>query len=371
MAKTPYQLRDIGGTASKNAIINGALRFWQRGTTLALDGSTTYLADRFGAFGNMTGFVGTQSRETDVPTIIQAGYPFSFSHKMLATTGATAQTGGNEASIVLQRIEGYQYAHLHGGKDICLQFWVKAAKAGTMGIHFSNSANDRKYVTSVTINAANTWEIKRVNLKSDTTGTWLFTNGVGFNVGFMLDAAGNRLTSTLNQWFVPPVTAFMAPTNQTHFLSTNGDYVLLTGVQLVEGNFNDNITWPSITAQDELTLCQRYYEKSYDVDVPVPTNTAVGHTRMVVIADSTSTSFSCSVPFKTPKRAAVAAVTIYRETDSVVGGALSSSPVDPTVTAAASNLSENGFDVNITGGVTLAVDDPVVLAFQWAASIEL
>jgi hypothetical protein len=353
--------------ADKNFLHNGALRFWQRGTSLALTGGVTFLADRFGSFANMTGVVGTQSRSTDVPTYAQSNSNFVYSHQMLVTTGAAAT--GNEASLTLQRMEGLNYQSLHGAKEVSFQFWVKAAKTGTMSVQFSNSGGSRGYVSTVNIDAANTWEAKVINFSTDDTGTWLFDNGIGLNMGFMFAAAGTRLTSTINQWHVPPTTAFIAANTQTNFLSSNNDYVRITGVQLLLGNYDEYVPYSFMNPAAELSMLQRYYEKSYNVDTAPASVTSLGMVRAVQVADSVSSTTGSSLSFKANKRSAPT-ITFYNQngtSDSWEGF----SPSDANINPDPQHIGDSGFVVNIASGYTLVVDDACVVSGHWTAESEL
>lgn len=243
--------------SSRDLFINGSFRIWQRGTAaITLSASDKVLVDRWTGFSGITAATVTMAQDASVPTLAQAGIQLPWSCKITATTGGTAAS--NEGAGFYYKMEGYDYLPLHGGTPLCFQFWVKAAKTGTMTVIFHNSNSSRKYVTTVTINAANTWETKQVNISSDTTGTWLFTNGVGLQVGCMLDGAGVRITSTLNQWFDSASPSFAVASTQTHFLSTTNDYVQFAGMQLLPANYTSAAAITMRNLQQELAMCQRY-----------------------------------------------------------------------------------------------------------------
>jgi hypothetical protein len=62
---------------------------------------------------------------------------------------------------------------------VTLSFWVRSSLTGTFSGAVLNSATDRSYAFTYTINSANTFEQKTVTIAGDTSGTWLTTNGVG------------------------------------------------------------------------------------------------------------------------------------------------------------------------------------------------
>lgn len=352
--------------AHQSLVINGSFRFWQRGITAALGSGSVYVADRFSATSNVTGMVGTVAQDTtSLPTVSQSGYRFPASLKVTATTGATAI--GNEGAFVAYRVEGYDYATIHGGKKVCLQFWVRAKKTGTMGINLSSDGNQH-YVTSITVDTPDTWELKRVNFTTDTTSAdWLFTNGRGLQIGFMLDAAGTRLTSTLEQWYNAGISLFQAPTAQTHFLSSNNDYVQITGVQLVEGFFDEAIIFTARSYESELAACQRYYEKTYNITVDPGSISDPGAFDTL---NAGSNSIGINTFFQVVKRTAPT-ITVY----SPVTGTSARSrdltgAVDATM-AASSNIGERAFVASGTGTPFSATPAATRIRYHWTADAEL
>ena len=133
----------------RNRIINGDMRIDQRnaGSAVTYDGSSGYSLDRYfsseignGAF--------TVQQVSDAP----AGFT-----KSLKVTVTTAQTGTLNAAT-LQAIEGFNIADFAWGtasaKTITLSFWVKSSVTGTLGGAIQNSASNRSYPFTYTINSA-------------------------------------------------------------------------------------------------------------------------------------------------------------------------------------------------------------------------
>jgi hypothetical protein len=59
-------------------------------------------------------------------------------------------------------------------KQLLSVFWVRSSLTGTFaGVLFMNSAANRSYPFTYTINAANTWEFETITIAGDTTGTWV------------------------------------------------------------------------------------------------------------------------------------------------------------------------------------------------------
>ena len=65
---------------------------------------------------------------------------------------------------------------------MALSFYVKSSVTGTYGVGLANNAETENFVAEYTINSANTWEKKTINIPVRTSGTWLTDNSVGIGV---------------------------------------------------------------------------------------------------------------------------------------------------------------------------------------------
>jgi hypothetical protein len=276
----------------KNYIINGAMDFWQRGTSFAAATSGTYAADRFLVTKNGT-MVHTISKDTDVPTLAQSGFNFAASYKLTLTTAQASLSAGQWAGFS-HRIEGQVFAPL-AGRTMTLSFWVKAALIGTYSVAFVNGNQTRSYVKTYTINAANTWEKKTVTLTHDASGTWDYTTGLGISVMFMIASTQQSLTE--GAWVDGLFLGFGTQTNGVQSTATSFNF---TGIMLEEGEQPSQFERAGTNAIGELSLCYRYFEKSYDLTV----NPGALNSSGVVstLANSTG-SIDTYVSFKVTKRA--------------------------------------------------------------------
>ena len=273
----------VGSKKLVNSIINGGFDFWQRETNFVALASAEYFADRF-LYINSSTAVHTVSRDTDVPND-----DLAYSSLFTLTTPDAALTTSQICSIS-QRIEGYFFRDLKD-KKFTLSFWVKATKTGTASICFRNQTG-RNYVTTYTIDASNTWERKTIKVQHDSTGTWNYENGVGLDIQFNLESGPDNKVSTLDQW-VSNASALCADT-QDNFVEAGSTEFRLAGIMLTEDtgevDFNPNFTRAGRNYQEELQLCQRYYERGNG------TTRAYGYTGAVPIAHESP------VPFKVNKR---------------------------------------------------------------------
>ena len=276
-----------------NLLINGGFNFWQRGTTFTSVADSAYTADRW-KYKKSGTMVHTISRSTDVPA--SAVTPYS----LLATvTTAQASLGTTGLCYLQQLVEG-NFSYKIYGKKICLSFWVKASKTGTYSVRIANSAKDRVLVKSFTVNSASTWEQKTIRLSHSITGTWNKDTSIGLELSFILGAGSNYNTATDGTWVASDL--YAVPT-QVNGLDTIGNTFQLAEVVLVEDNNGQtrvpNFVMAGRNYLDELLLAQRYFEKSYELDVAPGTAGASGR---IGINAGDATNALPPVRFSTIKR---------------------------------------------------------------------
>ena len=238
----------------KNRIINGAMVIDQRnaGASVSIGGgnNAAYTLDRWQAAGRATLGVFSVQQVTDAPT------GFANSLKLTVTTADATVT---DSYNIQQKIEGFNVADLSFGSasasTVTLSFMVKSSLTGAFGGSLTNSNFDRVYPFSYTISAANTWEQKSVTIAGDTSGTWLTTNGIGFQLNLSLGASAGR-SATANVW---TTTAARQPTGSVNLIATNGATLQFAGVQLEKGSTATSFDYRPYGT--ELALCQRYYFK--------------------------------------------------------------------------------------------------------------
>jgi len=279
---------DSGALSNRNLIINGGMEIAQRGTDAKTGNATDlYGTDRFRAIENNSGSMSSQQ-------VADGPVGFYYSNK-LTITGTDSSLASTEYGRQLTSIEGQNMAHLNWGtanaQTVTLSFYVKCSVTGTFYISLFNSAADRSFVAGYTIDAANTWERKSINIAGPTDGTWLATNGAGVYVTWSIGAGSTYQTSTLNSW----ASAFdMSGSNQVNLFATNAATWQLTGVQLELGT--EATPFEHRSFGQELARCQRYYYAH------LKTGTA---TKYVGMGDMyTTTQLDLEVDFPVPMRSA-------------------------------------------------------------------
>lgn len=269
MARTPnIDLREDYG---RNHIINGNFDFWQRfAANLAIINTTatteTYVADRFSMYASGTSnkFVVSQ-RSTAIPTQAESGAQSTYSWAM-TSQAAHPMANANDIFVPLQyKMEGYDYSLLIG-KKINISFWTRSSTTGQHSISLINGAATRSYVTTFNIDVADTWQKVSVNVDIEADAASSVTNGIGLYLllGTVLGTGSTTETSTLDAW---QAGVKHAATGSVNTLANSADNIYFSQVQITEGGEELPFRRAGKSIAEEFSLCQRYYEKSYEVDI--------------------------------------------------------------------------------------------------------
>jgi hypothetical protein len=293
--------------AFKNRIINGAMVIDQRNAGASVTPTVAgYNLDRWQTYVIAASKFSVQQNAGSITP------PTGFTNYLGITSLTALSVASSDYYALFQSIEGYNIADLGWGTasaaTVTLSFWVRSSLTGTFGGSLRNSAGNRSYPFNFTINSANTWEQKTITIAGDTSGTWLTTNGVGINVYFGL-GVGSTYSGTAGAW---AGANYVSATGATSVVGTNGATFYITGVQLEKGSTATSFDYRPYGT--ELQLCQRYYEKSYDMDVVPGTATTTGGINSIR-ADG---SGGLSVPFTVAKRV-TPTVTVYATSNGTAG----------------------------------------------------
>lgn len=241
-----------GALSNRNLIINGAMQVAQRGTSFsASNGQDRYGADRFFArLNDIDQATITVSQETDAPS------GFVYSLKVNTDVAETALAADEQYKLE-HRVEGNSTSQLAWGtadaKTVTISFWFKSSTTGTTAVALLNSANDRSYIASFTVDAANTWEYKTLTVAGPTDGTWKTDNTTG--IRFRWGTFGTDYENTPNQW---NNTQSMMVAGGIDYTDTVDKYFQITGVQLEVGDTATPFEHRSYA--DELSRCERYFQ---------------------------------------------------------------------------------------------------------------
>jgi hypothetical protein len=246
------------GFGFKNRIINGAMVIDQRNAgasvTVTNTGSTTYIVDRWGAYGTQASKFSVQQNAGSVTP------PNGFKNYLGVTSLSAYSSGSNDYFFLTQPIEGFNIADLGFGtasaSTFTVSFWVRSSLTGTFGGAIVNNAYNRSYPFSYTISVANTWEQKNVTITADTSGTWESTSSTGLRLQIGLGSGTNK-SGTANAW---ASAEYATSTGATSVVGTSGATFYITGVQLEKGSTATSFDYRPYGT--ELALCQRYYYKA-------------------------------------------------------------------------------------------------------------
>jgi hypothetical protein len=277
----------------KNRIINGAMVIDQRNAgasvTIAADNGLTL--DRWKSRCEAALFSSySVQQSTTAPT--------GFINSLLVTSLTAATISSSVFASQEQRIEGLNMSDFGWGtasaSTVTLSFWVRSSVTGTFAGYVQNSAQNRSYIFSYSISAANTFEQKTITIPGDTSGTWLTTNGIGMRLGWNL-GTGSTYQTTAGSWASAD---YRSASSSVNILATNGATFYITGVQLEKGSTATSFDYRPYGT--ELALCQRY----------LPAIFSSGTSSAVASGWAYGTSATCFIPFPVTARVAPTGITV-------------------------------------------------------------
>jgi len=260
-----------GGGTNKNLVINGNCAVSQRGTQSSKSSDHYSAIDRFEIQMSGSGAV-TSTQSTTVPT----GEGFNNSLKVDVVTNNGGSEDAGDYLLIMQKIEGLNLQQLKYGTSssvpLACSFYVRSNLTGTFQfqIEVPDSGSYKYYGKTYTIDSADTWEKKTINIIANTNSSaipddnteglrvqWQLVGGSNYTSGTYTDEAwhgtgGNRLSSSVNNTFAR---------------STDNEF-LLTGVQLEVGQ--NPTEFEHEPFERTLLKCQRYYHRlvsNTDADV--------------------------------------------------------------------------------------------------------
>jgi hypothetical protein len=346
----------------RNRIINGDMRIDQRNAGAAVtitNDSNIYTVDRWQVVES-SGCVLSAQQVTDAPS------GFVNSHKLTVTTAA-GSIGASETGFFQQRIEGTNVSDLAWGtasaKTITVSFWVKSSITGSFSGSIKNGSVNRSYPFSYTISSANTWEQKSVAIPGDTSGTWATDTGIGFSLTFDIGSGSSR-RGTASTW---ASANFDGVTGAASIVTTLNATWQVTGVQLEVGSVAT--PFERRPYGTELALCQRYFEKSYNIETVPNTVTAVGRFGGGGVQGATTANeINAGTPRFAVQKRATPTITLF-------DGNGNSGKVNRVQFGVQDNFNSDGIagDIGQTTFTVLSLSGATAsgLTFHWTASSEL
>tara|TARA_Y100001937_G_scaffold9231_1_gene11359 strand:+ start:921 stop:2042 length:1122 start_codon:yes stop_codon:yes gene_type:complete len=261
-----------GGFSHKNMIINGDMLVDQRGDLSTTNSNLLRQyggPDRFHQYyyqSDETARYDFKHGGTGVSPVEQG---FSRTAILDVTTAQTSVTAG-QAIWTSQRIEANNASHLKFGssdaESVTLSFWIKSSVTGIYTIMLNHTNMDERYITTYTVNNADTWEKKTITFPGDTRSgkTIAATNGYGLEVKWVWMAGSSRV-ATPNEWATQGNKYGASGVTLANIFSSTSNNLYLTGVQLEVGDTATSFEHRNFG--DEFLRCARYYYKQTNVSI--------------------------------------------------------------------------------------------------------
>lgn len=253
--------------AAKNKLINSNFANWQRGTSLTYTSSgLNYLADRFFSWTIGTLNV-TVSQQSFTPgTAPVAGYEGQYFMR-----NAVTSLSGQTIQAVGQRIEDVRTL---AGQTATFSFWAKADASRTYTTRFIQN-----------FGSGGSSEVSISGGSHSVTTSWQ-----RFSVTVSIASVSGKTIGTSS--YLQPL--IDGPANTANTLDT-------WGWQLEAGSTATPFQTASGSIQSELAMCQRYYEKSYDLSTAPGSSSTPGSVYLTQGSDGGNNS-AYALRFKVEKR---------------------------------------------------------------------
>lgn len=300
MAKQQLTPR-INRNESNLALDSGA-EIWPEGTSRSVASGNQLYGSIMTRLANVTSSVTlTNSRQTSVP----AGANIPFSNQVSKTAAGTLAAGTNINLSTF--IEGYDVDRIYN-KDFSVIFWVKSSVASTRSVALNNASLSHTYIKQYTIASANTWQLVALSFPALNTcpGTIERTNLAGLQIVNTIVAGSTFQTATTNAWVAGNFRSGVGE-DTTWLTGTTHDFSI-AGMQVLPGDWSALSSNTSAYTflrcgrnfQEEVEKTQRYFEKSYNIDISPASNIING---MSFFASAVSANYAIYIPFASLKRA--------------------------------------------------------------------
>ena len=263
------EIEDSGGSSvigRKNAIINGNFDIWQRGTSFT---ATGYHADRWNTTVSGTGTTTISQQaftigQTDVP-----GEPKYY----LRIAKSSGVSGASGADVLSQRLEGVR---TFAGQTATLSFYAKASESTTIDFFL------KQYF--------GTGGSPSADVDKTPTGVSVTTSWQKFTVTQAFDSISGKTIGSNNDDYLEIIMRIDNGSNAS---------VDFAQIQIEKGSAATQFEARPIG--EEVTLCHRYFCKTFPLDVTPAQNVSPGF--YYVTNSQGSVCVASNSPFPTEMRA--------------------------------------------------------------------
>lgn len=331
---------------TKNFLINGAMDFWQRGTSVYLSSllPSTYLADRFimaqSGFNSIRCMQSAMSSISLNKPISGSNKQFNYAMNILTESKAIAAT---DYITMSQKVESVLISSLIE-KKVTLSFYVLGT-AGKYAIYIKNGNGSKSFVHVFDVLQSNVWERKSVTFDLPISDANINrVSGTGIEVGICVAGGSNYHAPFLDQWLSGN---YMSHSSCLTTLSTNN--LNITGLQLEEGTeasaferFGSNYLADNIA-------CKRYF---YRTDDPYSTFSSSGMLATGHLAQGNTNTTPATIKFPMEMRTTPLITFYSNRVDVGKDGSITKYPnyvssnvsVDDNVAPPSVYTSKNGFN---------------------------
>ena len=293
----------LGGR--RNIVYNGEMKVAQRSaSTTGLGAAAGYFTlDRWRISPTATAGRLTMAQVADGP----AGFANCLK---FTTTTADTSIAATEKLFLQQKFEGQDLQQLQKGtataKQFTVSFYVKGNAAAIYSVELKDADNNRINTQSFAVTTA--WNRIELTFAGDTTGALDDDNAESLAINIWLHGGSNFTGGTYasNTWASTTDANRYAVADRTSIFDATSRTFFITGVQMEIGASATDFEHRSYG--EELTLCHRYYEKSYPSTHKAGTNLASNqdavHMQSVATLEDGGSRMRMSKDFKVSKRAA-------------------------------------------------------------------
>ena len=338
--------------SNRNLVVNGAADFWQRGTSISTGATFVYTADRWraGRGGFTAGTTISRQATGDTTNLPNIQYCMRWQRDSGNTSTQDMRLGMN-----LESSESIPFA----GQTVVLSFYARKSSTWTdagsdVGIFlYSGTGTDEGSMPSTTFTG---------NATVTSSTPVLTTTWQRFSLTGTVSASATQLGIYMT--WVPVGTAGA------------NDYIEMTGFQLELGSVPTTFKRAGGTLAGELSLCQRYYEKSFPIGTAPANSVGGGPTQGGAagwIAYDANNVRSMPILFKVNKRTSPT-ITTYNTSDIATAGKWAYYTGSAWADAGGNsgvNINETGFYVTGNNSGAYTQHRPYLLAGNWTAEAEL
>jgi len=250
--------------AMDNIFINGDMAIDQEneGAAVSISTTTKYFLDMFLCHGANHGAVVNAQQV--------AGFGgFGKAAQLTVTTADTLAS--NEYGHGIKTMIEDKNCQVVADRYLAFSFNFMAKLAGTYSVALVSGDGSNSYVTTFAYDTADAVQVVPMLVPLPASKVVAGATGAGLAMYIGVAAVGAKATETLNEW---QVGEFFSASGATDWETTVGNYIVMTGLyggaDLIPAEF------PFRQFSNELELCQRYYEKSYNYGTVPGTATQAG-----------------------------------------------------------------------------------------------